>query len=303
MAFEISRFQFWLDSVMGRYTDVDRFAGAQCWDLAAAFSKFFGLPVINTTGGSGKWAGYAGTMYRDFPQTAAIEAAYIQVPATQPGQPGDLAVWGDSFWYYPATHVAVVISDEGPTHLRCASQNSSPSRWDNPYPGQSSGPTMDQWLPKQGLLGYLRPRTGLVLQGEIIQPEEDVMASLEDVRTVVREEIAALTQEGIAQKRNAGALFGVAGNVKAAKDAAEEARDLLRPGVEKVRFAGPIPGLLASIQGQQAGLLEAVKQLADKPGSPVDLAAVEAAAERGAAAALADLQATATTTVTLSQEG
>ncbi|UOD80366.1 CHAP domain-containing protein [Paenarthrobacter ureafaciens] len=303
MAFELSRFQSWLDSVMNKYTDVDRFAGAQCWDLAAAFSRFFGLPVINTTGGSGKWAGYAGTMYRDYPQTPAIEAAYVRVPASEPGQAGDLAVWGDSFWYYPATHVAVVISDEGPTHLRCASQNSSPARWDNPYPGQSSGPTMDQWLPKQGLLGYLRPRSGLVLQGEIIQPEEDIMATLDEVRAVVREEIAALTQEGEATKRNAGPLFGVAGNAKAAKEAAEEARDLLRPGVEKVRFAGPIPGMLASIQGQQAGLLEAVKQLASRPGSPVDLDAVKAASKAGAAEALADLEATATTTITLSQEG
>lgn len=181
MTFELSRFQFWLDSVMGQYTDVDRFAGAQCWDLAAAFSRFFGLPVINTTGGSGKWAGYAGTMYRDYPQTADIEAAYERIPASEPGQAGDLAVWGDSFWYYPATHVAVVISDEGPTHLRCASQNSSPSRWDNPYPGQSSGPTMDQWLPKQGLLGYLRARKGLVLQGEIIQSEEFDMAAKDEV--------------------------------------------------------------------------------------------------------------------------
>ena len=168
MAFEISRFQFWLTSVLGAYIDVDRFAGAQCWDLHAHFANFFGLPVVNTTGGSGQWAGFAGTMYRDYPQTKAIAAAYELIPASQPSQPGDQAVWGDSFWYYPKTHVAVVIEDLGYEYLRCASQNSSESRWDNPFPGQSSGPVLDQWLPKKGLLGYLRPRGGLVLQGEVV---------------------------------------------------------------------------------------------------------------------------------------
>jgi hypothetical protein len=168
MAFEISRFQFWLTSVLGAYIDVDRFAGAQCWDLHAHFANFFDLPVVNTTGGSGQWAGFAGTMYRDYPQTKAIGAAYELIPASQPGQAGDQAVWGDSFWYYPKTHVAVVIEDPGYDYLRCASQNSSESRWDNPFPGQSSGPVLDQWLPKKGLLGYLRPRAGLVLQGEVV---------------------------------------------------------------------------------------------------------------------------------------
>ena len=298
MTFELSRFQFWLDSVMDKYTDVDRFAGAQCWDLAAAFSRFFGLPVINTTGGSGKWAGYAGTMYRDYPQTAEIEAAYIRVPASEPGQAGDFAVWGDTFWYYPATHVAVVISDEGPTHLRCASQNSSPARWDNPYPGKSSGPTMDQWLPKEGLLGYLRPRTGLVLQGEIITPKEDTL-SAEEVRQINDHTTLMLNQIALAGESGGRTRGGMA-------DVADKVDDVwawLRGGEAGVRPAGIIPAMLASIQGQNAGLLEAMKQIASKPGSPVDLPAIEKAAKAGAASALADLQATAITTVTLSQEG
>lgn len=168
MAFELARFQFWLTSVLGSYIDSDGAYGAQCWDLHAHFARFFGLPVINTTGGTGVWAGYAGTMYRDYPQTPAIEAAYERIPASQQGKAGDTAVWGDSFWYYPKTHVAQVIEDVGYEYLRCASQNSSEGRWDNPFPGQSSGPVLDQWLPKKGLLGYLRPRSGLVLQGQIV---------------------------------------------------------------------------------------------------------------------------------------
>lgn len=51
---------------------------------------------------------------------------------------------------------------------------------------------------------------------------------------------------------------------------------------------------------QVAALQDVIKQLAAAPGQPVDLSAVEAAASRGAADALADLKATAT--VTLEQD-
>ncbi|AOY72054.1 hypothetical protein ARZXY2_2524 [Arthrobacter sp. ZXY-2] len=298
MAFELSRFQFWLTSVLGAYIDVDRFAGAQCWDLHAHFADFFGLPVINTTGGSGRWAGYAGTMYRDYPQTKAIRASYVQVPPTERAKPGDQAIWGDSFWYYPATHVAVVIEDRGYEYIRCASQNSSESRWDNPFPGQSSGPVLDQWLPKQGLLGYLRPAESLVLQGQIITPKEDTL-SAEEVRQINDHTTLMLNQIALDGQLGGRTRGGMA-------DVADKVGDVwtwLRGGESGKRVAGPIPAMLAGIQGQNAGLLEAVKQLASKPGSPVDLAAVEQAAKAGAASALADLQATATTTVTLSQEG
>lgn len=298
MAFEISRFQFWLTSVLGAYIDVDRAYGAQCWDLHAHFANFFGLPVVNTTGGTGRWAGYAGTMYRDYPQTPAIKASYIQVPPTEAAKPGDQAIWGDSFWYYPATHVAVVIEDRGYDYIRCASQNSSESRWDNPFPGQSSGPVLDQWLPKQGLLGYLRPVESLVLQGQIITPEEDTL-SADEVRQINDHTTLMLNQIALDGQLGGRTRGGMA-------DVADKVADVwtwLRGGESGKRLAGPIPAMLASIQGQNAGLLEAVKQLAAKPGSPVDLSAVEQAAKAGAASALADLQATATTTVTLSQEG
>ncbi|QIG57693.1 endolysin [Arthrobacter phage Shoya] len=56
--------------------------------------------------------------------------------------------------------------------------------------------------------------------------------------------------------------------------------------------------MLLAQQGTLAGVLNAIQQLASKPGSPVDLAAVTAAAEAGAAAALADL----TATVTIQQQ-
>jgi hypothetical protein len=52
--------------------------------------------------------------------------------------------------------------------LLCISQNSTASQWDNPYPGESTGPATLQHLPRQGLLGFIRPRTATIqVQGEI----------------------------------------------------------------------------------------------------------------------------------------
>lgn len=155
------------------YINVDRAYGNQCWDSAALISQLFGLPVLHTTGGSGPWAGYAGTIYRDYPQTPAIAAAYERIPATEPGRPGDKAIWGDSNPYYPKTHIADVVKDAGGL-LLCISQNSSAARPDLPgYSPQSTGPTILQHLPKRGLLGYIRPRAGLAPQGTTTTTTEE----------------------------------------------------------------------------------------------------------------------------------
>lgn len=172
----------WIPQVQGRYLNEDGAYGAQCWDLAANWSTYLGLPVINT-GGAGRWPGWAGNMVDAFPQSDAIAAAYtLHGPGTT-GQAGDIVVWDDSYWYYPATHVAVLVADKGP-QLLCMSQNSTPSRADNPYPEWTSGPTTIQSLPRQGLLGFIRPGTGdldLAPQGTVITitpttSEEDEMS-------------------------------------------------------------------------------------------------------------------------------
>ena len=161
----------WIPQVQGQYVNEDwnpdnQGFGAQCWDLAANWSKTLGLPVINT-GYAGRWPGWAGNMVAAYPQTPEIEVAYELIGPDQPGLPGDIVVWGDSFWYYPATHVAVLVADKGLQKL-CMSQNSTPSTGDNPYPVWSSGPATLQYLPAQGLIGYLRPRGGLMNMGAII---------------------------------------------------------------------------------------------------------------------------------------
>jgi hypothetical protein len=184
----------WIVDVQGKYINVDGAYGAQCWDLSAHWATWIGRPVINT-GGAGRWPGWAGNMVDAFPQTPAIAAAYDLIGPDQKGEPGDHVVWGDSYWYYPATHVAVLVADKGPM-LMCMSQNSTPSRADNPYPGASSGPTTIQSLPRQGLIGFIRPRTGIQFQSTTTAPvEEDIMASIDDLvaalkRDDVLEEIA-----------------------------------------------------------------------------------------------------------------
>lgn len=169
----------WIPQVQGQYINMDwnpqnKGFGAQCWDTAAHWSAFLGLPIINT-GGSGRWPGWAGNMVDAFPQTPTIAAAYTLHGPNETGQPGDIAVWGDSYWWYPKTHVAVLVLDKG-SWLTCMSQNSTPSRADNPYPGDSSGPTTIQSLPRQGLIGLIRPNVGgLAAQGTITPVQEDEM--------------------------------------------------------------------------------------------------------------------------------
>lgn len=187
------RLGVWIPQVQGKYINEDwnptnEGFGAQCWDLAANWSKFLGLPVINT-GYPGRWVGWAGNMVDAYPQTPAIRAAYELVPPTAPGMPGDIVVWGDSYReYYPATHVAVLINDPGGSLLLGASQNSTSSRTDNPYPKWSSGPATIQHLPRRGLIGFLRPRAtgGINYQGSITQAsEEDDVTTPEQIDRIV----------------------------------------------------------------------------------------------------------------------
>jgi len=135
--------------------------------------------------------------------------------------------------------------------------------------------------------------------GEIITPaKEDTLSAAEvqqinDHTTLMLNQIALDGQLG---GRTRGGMADVA-------DKVDDVWAWLRGGEGGVRPAGLIPNMLAGIQGQNAGLLEALKQITSAPGSALDLEAVKAASKAGAAEALADLEATATTTVTLKQEG
>lgn len=185
----------WANDVVGRYINEDyepasQGYGAQCWDLAANWSKRLGLPVVNT-GGPGRWPGWAGNMVDSFPQSPEVGAAYELIGPGEPALPGDIAVWGDTYFWYPKTHVAVVLKDAG-DRLQCMSQNSTPSRADNPYPQWTTGPAAVQELPKQGLIGYLRPRAGQ----EAIAPQSTAIAPQgSTVTPIAQEDDMPLTPE------------------------------------------------------------------------------------------------------------
>lgn len=132
-----------------------------------------------------------------------------------------------------------------------------------------------------------------------ITPQKEDTLSAEEVRQIndhTTATLKAIALDGISGQRERGGMADVA-------DKVDDVHAWLRGGESGVRPAGTIPAMLAGIQGQNAGLLEALKQVTSSPGSALDLEAVKAASKAGAAEALADLEATATTTVTLSQEG
>lgn len=116
---------------------------------------------------------------------------------------------------------------------------------------------------------------------ENIEPQEDTLSASE-VETILSA-IKNIANTGESGKRDAGPLVDLVGKVDRI-DAA------LLPGIAGQRQAGPVYAALASIQGQNAGLTEAIRQFAAKPGQPIDLAQVEAASERGAEKALANLR-------------
>jgi hypothetical protein len=75
--------------------------------------------------------------------------------------------------------------------------------------------------------------------------------------------------------------------------------ELILPGEKGQRLAGPIPQMLADLQGGQRAILSALENLGN--GQPVNVDAMKAAAKAGAEEALAGLEAIAT--IKLSQEG
>lgn len=180
----------WIPTVQGQYINMDNAYGAQCWDLAAHWSTVLGLPVINT-GGPGRWPGWAGNMVDAFPQSAAIAAAYELIAPGAAGKAGDIVVWGDSYYYYPSTHVAVLVRDNG-AQLLCVSQNSTPSVAGNPYPDWTTGPTTIQHLPRQGLLGFIRPRTGINYSGTPTAAKGFLMALSDQDQQNIYEAIARI---------------------------------------------------------------------------------------------------------------
>ncbi|WP_104088050.1 hypothetical protein [Arthrobacter sp. GMC3] len=174
----------WAKTVVGRYIDVDKWVGNQCWDLAQAWltacnggtlwtqpSRFPGLAA-------GSWEVATGNTVN----TADLLRHVTPIPGTERGLSGDIIIWAHGSPDYPISHTAVLMEDRGPI-LRSLSQNSSSARPDLPgYSPESSGPTIYQDLTRAGILGFLRPRTTITGQGSGITPimEEGFLMTLSD---------------------------------------------------------------------------------------------------------------------------
>lgn len=157
--------------VLHKYIEMDRFAGAQCWDLWAHFCTWLGVPIINTFGG--QWSGWAIAVWDQYNTNGAAKH-WIQVPPTEKMQQGDVPIWKVTPGLYDYSHIAVGIEDAG-ANIWCFSQNSAPAWAGNPYPGLSSAPVIKQLLPKRGLAGYLRRRP-VVPNKTVAQLADEVLA-------------------------------------------------------------------------------------------------------------------------------
>lgn len=169
----------WVQLVDGKYVDIDRAHGGQCWDTFADYCiSVLGIPPINTWGGT--WAGWAYAIWDQYHVNGAAKY-FDRIPANQPARAGDVAIWTDQHWYYPASHIAVVLADAG-GELYCMSQNSSaPRPWQQGYSPESTGPNIRQKLTKQGLAGYLRRKNFQPAAPPALPKEWDEMATPEEI--------------------------------------------------------------------------------------------------------------------------
>lgn len=182
----------WANRVTGKYVDIDGAHGGQCWDTFADYCiSVLGVPPINTWGGT--WSGWAYAIWDQYPVNGAAQY-FDRIPADQPARAGDVAIWTDRHWYYPASHIAVVLADAG-QNVYCMSQNSSaPRPWLPGYSEAATGPNERQYLTKQGLAGYLRRKRILPAATPAPKPapapkpkEWDEMATRDDVKAALRD--------------------------------------------------------------------------------------------------------------------
>ncbi|KFI84491.1 CHAP domain protein [Bifidobacterium reuteri DSM 23975] len=125
----------------GKTVDVDKAYGGQCWDLWSRYAQdVAGVPQSATNTSNG----YAGSVYTTtYDQQSALRDRFDRLPANATPAKGDVAFWGQAP-ATPYTHVAIVLADQGGS-LLCLTQN--------------PGATHQAAITKNGLLGYLRPKT------------------------------------------------------------------------------------------------------------------------------------------------
>lgn len=165
----MSRFDQWVASNTGAWRDMDGAYGAQCWDLFAAYCMdLMGAQVWQcTTGRSGRYAGYAGSLYDCYPATGWQGRHFERVPASRPGLKGDVIIWdGDA--HHPVSHVAILLKDTQPG--------------ENPYVlAQNAGPTQNarRMWEHPTTYGYLRPRDRSFITGKNTSQENNMQCIIQ----------------------------------------------------------------------------------------------------------------------------
>ena len=222
----------WVAEVVGKALNPDNFAENQCVDVVDHYGAYiFGVPWPECVGG------VRGA--KDLLDVAP--GRYWQKIAYYPGfRPkfGDIGVmggsdlneWGHTFYTLSSDNYGIdVLQQDGfapplrngysikPVHEARLAYNS---------PG--TGP----------LIGVLRPRPEKMI-GSLTPAgntnQEDIMASIEDLRAVVREEIKSAfsfaTKDGVSGQNERGGLYELAEDVK-------DIKETLTPGIGGVRHAG-----------------------------------------------------------------
>lgn len=172
-------FSQWAASVANRYIDVDGVSGAQCWDLAAHYLSNVVKDGAVLWTQYGDRPGYASGIWGSYDRVPAMRDVLTKVLPSEPTQAGDIAIWAYGSPDYPLSHVAVSVADAG-NNIYALSQNSTTSKGNNPYPNQSTGPTVYQYLTKRGLLGYLRPNNNFYQSSNTTIIEDSEMPILNE---------------------------------------------------------------------------------------------------------------------------
>lgn len=133
----------------GKGLDTDGFPPSQryqCYDVFIQYGRMIS--------GNGAWyfsaslTGLAQDIWNQYGSSAILQQLFTQVAWNQQGEKGDVAIWGRTS-NTPDSHVALVLQDKG-TVQNIFGQN-------QPYPYCTI-----RDFPSNGLLGYLRPRSGQV---------------------------------------------------------------------------------------------------------------------------------------------
>ncbi|GAB2567548.1 CHAP domain-containing protein [Leucobacter ruminantium] len=138
----------YIASVRGRYIDVDRSFGAQCWDQWSHYATtFLGVPTGPTytnAGGAAPHSGWACNVYHNAARSG-LDRWFDILPANASPRAGDVAFWEYGSAWYPLSHVATVLDvTHGGRMLRCLTQN--------------PGAVQIADLVVSGVIGYLRPK-------------------------------------------------------------------------------------------------------------------------------------------------